>query len=127
MLIPMLVTRPAKANVRPRASTIGNAVGAGRCTTSSDMPLCPCWSSIASLFLSAANDVDNSKNHHPDPIDKVPVEREDLKLSRVLFLDLPREREDQHDQEHGQADNDMAGMQTDQGVERSSKQVGADG
>src|SRR5271156_2475106 len=93
MLIPTLVTRPAKANVRPRASTIGNAVGAGRCTTSSDMPLCPCWSSIASLFLSAANDVDNSKNHHPDPIDKVPVEREDLKLSRVLFLDLPRERE----------------------------------
>ena len=49
------------------------------------------------LFLSAANDVDHGKNHHPDPVDKVPIEREHLELSRVLAFQLPREGKNQHD------------------------------
>ncbi len=42
-------------------------------------------------FSSAANDVDDSKHHYPDPVDKVPIEREHLELSRVLTLQLPGE------------------------------------
>ena len=111
--MPTFVTRPAKAKVRPRASTSGHAVGAGNCTTSSDMPSCACvLFHCFYLFLSAANDVDDSKHHHPDPIDKVPIEREHLELSRVLTLELPGEGKDQHDRKHGQADDDVARMQS---------------
>src|ERR1700678_4274619 len=127
MLIPTFVTSPAKPQVRPIAKTSGHAVGVGNCTTSSDMPLCARGSSIAFSFSSAADDVDDSKNHHPDPVDKVPIEREHPELFRVLTLKLPGQRKDEHDRKHRQADNYVTRVQTDQRVERGAKQVGADG
>ncbi len=66
------------------------------------------------LFLSAANDVDHGKDHYPDPVDKVPIEREHFELSRVLAFQLPGERKNQHNRKHGQADDDVARMQADQ-------------
>src|SRR5271156_449917 len=129
-LMPAFVTRPAKPNVRPNASTSGHAVGAGNCRTSSETFGCSCWSFIAialCLFLSAANDVDDGKDHYPDSINKVPIEREHPELFRVLTFQLPGKGKDQHQRKHGESNDHVARMQTNQGVVRSAEKIGADG
>src|SRR5580698_1762860 len=135
MLIPAFVTRPAKPRVKPRANTSGHAVGVGKWTTSSETSgLCGSFIGLgiafamaSVLFLSAADDVDNGKDHHPDPVDKMPIEREHLELFGVLRFQLAQQRKNQHDRKHGQADDDVACMQTNEGIERGAKEVGADG
>src|ERR1700721_1394176 len=78
-------------------------------------------------FSSATDDVDHRKNHHPDPVDKMPIERKDPELFRMLTRNLSGQRKDEHDRKHGQADNYVTCVQADQRVERGAKEVGADG
>src|SRR5579863_2153035 len=42
------------------------------------------------------------------------------------MFQLPGEGKDQDDRKHGQADDDMACMQADEGIERGAEEIGAD-
>src|SRR6266853_447311 len=104
-LTAILVTSPANSSVKPKARTIGHAVGAGSSTVfingstsrgDSSIISEPICSSLLSSGLVqpyrplSSNDVNDREYHNPHCIDEVPIERQDVNSIRVLLLDSPR-------------------------------------
>ncbi len=81
MLTEALVTNPAKTNVRPKARTIGHAVGAGSsivCGTCSRADGLSISDPIFQFLLLSSNHVHDRKNHNPHGVHEMPVQRQDV-------------------------------------------------
>ena len=75
----------------------------------------------------SAQKVDDGKNHHPHRVNKVPVERERLKLLCVLFSSPARARENEHQRKHHQSHQNVRRVQSHQRVEGCAEEIGLDG
>src|SRR5882672_2839471 len=87
VLTGMLVTNPAKNNVRPNARTIGQTVGAGSCTVDGVASRISTGDSEAMLFpvSSAPNHVDHRENNHPHGVHKMPVKGQNIDALGMLL------------------------------------------
>src|SRR5271157_75954 len=133
MLTDKLVTRPEHAKAKPKAKTKGHAVDAGTSISRGARGLSLIGSVVSKVAIvlpqrsssvplaSAAQHVNNSENHHPHGIHKVPVHREDLHATRLLRAHASGQSKDRDNQEHDQACGDVKGVQADQRVVSCSK------
>src|SRR5438093_4800907 len=80
-LIEMLVTKPAKSSVTPKARTIGHAVGAGISSV------------VLSVAISAPDDVDDCEDDDPHYVDEVPIERQHVQAFAVFGARVSTQRE----------------------------------
>src|SRR5215471_2634540 len=83
----MLVTRPANNKVHPKASTKGQAVGAGTSISRGLWRLSLNSSVISNVAISlpsASQNVNNGENDDPNHIHKVPVHRKHFYTARVF-------------------------------------------
>ena len=98
MLTDMLVTNPAKINVRPNARTIGQTVGAGSCMLDGVVCRVSIGDSEAILFpvFSAADDVDHRENDHPHGVHKMPVKGQNSNALGVFRSYISKQGEQQY-------------------------------
>src|SRR6266851_7097241 len=98
MLTDMLVTNPAKINVRPNARTIGHTVGAGSCTVDGMVSRVSIGDSEAILFpvFSAADDVDHRENDHPHGVHKMPVKGQNSNALGVFRSYISKQHQQQY-------------------------------
>src|SRR5215469_6777419 len=125
----MLVTRPANNKVHPKASTKGQAVGAGTSISRGIWRLSfnsSVISKVAISLPSASQNVNHSKNNDPDRIHKVPVQREDFYTPGVFPADSAGKGKDRHNDEHDHSHSDVERMQADERKISCPEQIGGD-
>src|SRR6516225_8151884 len=116
-----LVSRPAKSSVRPKANTIGHAVGAGNSTKLGSFAVSVCISSA--MFFSSSDHVHHGENDDPNHVYKMPVQREDIHLPGVLLEYLAGDRQKHHQRQPHQTHGDMKSVQPDQRVIGGAKKI----
>src|SRR5207302_314324 len=123
-----LVTRPAKSSATPKARAMGHAVGAGNSTLASALVLCgftSCFKTISyplagcsfdHRFSLPSDDIHRGEHHHPDDVDKMPVERQHIDVLGVLLLHSAGQSQDHHHTEPHQTRRHVEGMQPDERI-----------
>ena len=74
-----------------------------------------------------AENVNHGEDDHPNGVDKMPIERQHFETLRVGLAHAAAQGEHESESQHDQADDNVRRVQTDQRVESSAKEIGADG
>src|SRR5665213_2642164 len=131
-LMAAFVSMPATTRLRPRASTIGQAVESGSTTSFCSWSLCACslseCNSITIPFARLpAENVHHGEDNHPDGVHKMPIDRQHVKAFRVGLGHMSAQGEHESESQHDKSHDNVRRVQADQRIESSAKQIGADG
>src|ERR1700733_556761 len=107
------VTMPANTRVKPKAKTIGQAVGAGTSILSGAFIVSPLNS----------DHVNHQEDHDPNRIDEMPIQRENLQPFGVLSPEQPRKIEEHDGRKGEKSHRDVKSMQANQRVIRCTEQI----
>src|SRR6516162_10019872 len=116
-----LVSRPANSSVRPKANTIGHAVGAGNSTKLGSFAFSVCIPSA--MFFSSSDHVHYGENDDPDHVYKMPVQRENIHLPGVLLVYLAGDRQKHHQRQPHQTHGHVKSVQPNQRVIGRAKKI----